>query len=68
MSDLAPAVLKEARVFVERELRGLLECFCVLDKDFKPIESTMNEAEARDVQKIRDVLARIDAVLQEGDQ
>lgn len=57
--------LTEARAFVAANLRGTLECVCVLDPvTHEPIESTIDPEEVEHVAHIRGVLARIDAALE----
>ena len=64
ISSETVGALLEARDFVANDLRGFLECVCVLEKDtYKPIESSMTEDEAREAARIRSVLSRIDAVI-----
>lgn len=59
------AALVEARVFVADDLRFTLECVCVLDREtLEPIESTMEPEDNEHVERIRGVLARIDAALE----
>lgn len=58
--------LAQARPFVSDELRGTLECVCLLDPDtLAPIESTIDPSEAPHVERIRNVLNAIDAALAE---
>lgn len=60
------AALIEARAFVADGLRSTLECVCVLDREtLEPIESTMDPEDNEHVERIRGVLARIDAALEE---
>ena len=58
------AALGEARAFVADNLRGTLECVCQLDPvTHEPIESTIDPEDNEHVERIRGVLARIDAAL-----
>lgn len=60
------AALIEARAFVAADLKGLLECVCVLDPvTHEPVESTIDPEEVEHVEHIKGVLARIDAALEE---
>lgn len=59
------AALGEARAFVAADLRATLECVCQLDPvTHEPIESTIDPEENEHVERIRGVLARIDATLE----
>ena len=65
-NDKLRAALAQARQFVSDDLRGTLECVCCLDPDtLAPIESTIDPAEAPHVERIRNVLSEIDAVIAE---
>ena len=65
-NDKLREALAQARQFVSDDLRGTLECVCLLDPDtLAPIESTIDPAEAPHVERIRNVLSEIDAALAE---